>query len=122
MATPINEDQLQVQCVEWYNETFPSLRRNLYHTPNGGFRTPREAAKFTAMGVRPGVADLTLILLRIYFIELKFENGRQSKDQMAFAQMVIGLHHRYYVAWDFEQFKSIIWQIIGNELTQGLLL
>ena len=56
-----------------------------WHTPNGGRRSPIEAAVFTGLGVRAGVSDL--ILLRdgkVFALELKAERGRPSAAQMQF--------------------------------------
>jgi hypothetical protein len=56
-----------------------------WHTPNGGRRSPVEAAIFAGLGVRAGVSDL--ILLRhgkAFALELKTERGRPSAAQMQF--------------------------------------
>jgi hypothetical protein len=56
-----------------------------FHVPNGGRRNPVEAAIFSGLGVRPGVADL--ILLRegkVFALELKTERGRPTAAQMQF--------------------------------------
>lgn len=56
-----------------------------FHVPNGEKRDPRTAAKLQAMGVRPGVSDLVVIVGgRAHFIELKTEKGRVSVDQKVF--------------------------------------
>ena len=57
-----------------------------FHTPNGGIREKREGAKFRAMGVRPGVADLMFLHQgKVLFLELKRPGGRSSEAQIAFA-------------------------------------
>lgn len=57
-----------------------------FHPANGGYRNPREARKLKDMGVRPGVADLAMILpgARAGFIELKAGKGRQTDTQKTF--------------------------------------
>jgi hypothetical protein len=53
-----------------------------FHVPNGGYRTPREAARFKSFGVRPGVPDL--ILLRrgqVFALEIKAKSGKLSPHQ-----------------------------------------
>ncbi|HJP69771.1 MAG TPA: hypothetical protein VJ846_12800 [Sphingomicrobium sp.] len=56
-----------------------------WHTPNGGFRDKREAAKFKAMGLQPGVSDFIFVHAnRIYALELKAEGGRASEAQLKF--------------------------------------
>lgn len=70
---------------EGYELAFPELRL-LFHIPNGGRRDAREAAKFKAMGVKPGVPDLFLPVPRGTYhglwIELKAgDRGRTSREQ-----------------------------------------
>ncbi len=56
-----------------------------WHTPNGGKRSPREAAMFKSHGVRPGVADLVLIHDgKAYALELKAPGGRPTEHQLKF--------------------------------------
>ena len=56
-----------------------------WHTPNGGKRHPREAARFKTMGVRPGVSDLVLIRDGMAFaLELKAPGGRPTEHQLKF--------------------------------------
>ena len=56
-----------------------------WHTPNGGRRTPAEAAIFSGLGVRPGVSDLILLHDgRAFALELKTERGRPTAGQMQF--------------------------------------
>lgn len=71
-----------------------------WHTPNGGLRNKREAAKLKAMGVRPGVSDLIFIrratwsldcLPEIFCLELKAPNGKQNDNQIAFGKEMSGI-------------------------------
>ncbi len=59
-----------------------------WHTPNGGKRSKREAGRFKAMGVRPGVPDWTIasdaLIPTVLFIELKSATGRVSEEQKVF--------------------------------------
>ena len=56
----------------------------LFHCPNGGYRTPAEAAKLKWQGVLPGIPDLCLIapVRRVFFMEIKTATGRLSDDQL----------------------------------------
>lgn len=64
---------------------YPELKW-LHHSPNGGFRNKREAAKLKAMGVKRGFPDLELLVKRKNFggllIELKHprEKHKTSVD------------------------------------------
>jgi hypothetical protein len=56
-----------------------------WHTPNGGRRSPVEAAIFNGLGVRAGVSDLILLHDgRAFALELKTERGRPSAAQTQF--------------------------------------
>jgi hypothetical protein len=51
-----------------------------WHTPNGGWRSPVEAAIFKSLGVRAGVADLLLLHDGQFFaLELKAPAGGSVK-------------------------------------------
>ena len=57
-----------------------------FHVPNGGRRSPIEAAIFKGLGVHPGVADLILLHAgRAFALELKAEDGRPTETQTQFA-------------------------------------
>jgi len=53
-----------------------------FHVPNGGKRTPAEAAIFKGLGARAGTPDVIVIHSgRCYAIELKTERGRLTMVQ-----------------------------------------
>jgi hypothetical protein len=60
-----------------------------FAVPNGGYRTPVEAAILKGMGVVAGVPDVIAIHEgRVYALELKAEGGRATpKQQEAIAAM-----------------------------------
>jgi cellobiose-specific phosphotransferase system component IIB len=64
-----------------------------WHTPNGGLRDKREAAKLRAMGVLPGVPDLVLISPQGKFhgLELKRKGGTLSEEQRLFHAFAKGM-------------------------------
>lgn len=54
-----------------------------FHTANGGYRRPTEAARLKALGVRPGVPDVVAIHCgQVYAVELKSEGGRATDAQL----------------------------------------
>ena len=56
-----------------------------FHVPNGGRRSPVEAAIFNGLGVRAGVSDLILLHDgRAFALELKTERGRPTAAQIQF--------------------------------------
>jgi hypothetical protein len=59
--------------------------RNLFwfHVPNGGLRSPTEAAIFKSLGLRPGVPDIVAIKDgRAYALEIKPPGGQLSRAQI----------------------------------------
>lgn len=84
---PIVEQQLHRFTVEML--TFNAVPGVVWwHTPNGEVRDPGTAAKLKRMGVRPGVADIAIVLPpegRAAFLEPKSSRGRASAEQRAFA-------------------------------------
>jgi hypothetical protein len=60
-----------------------------WHTPNGGYRRPREAKIFKSLGVKAGIPDLMIIHEgRIYGLELKAEGGRATPKQLAAVEAI----------------------------------
>lgn len=57
-----------------------------FAVPNGESRSARTGAKLKAMGVRPGVADIVIVLPggMVAFLELKAAAGRLSDRQKVF--------------------------------------
>lgn len=56
----------------------------LIHVPNGGRRSPTEAAIFAGLGVLKGMPDLVLFWAgRAYCMELKAGRGQLSDNQLA---------------------------------------
>lgn len=78
-----DEQRVIVQWCDAFKARYPELKL-LYHVPNGGKRTAREAARFKAEGVKPGVPDLVLPVARNgyhgLYIELKRRKGGTVSD------------------------------------------
>ena len=57
-----------------------------FSLPNEGRRSPQAGLEMKRMGLRPGAADLAIIVNgRAHFMELKSPGGKQSKEQVTFA-------------------------------------
>jgi hypothetical protein len=87
---------------------FPGVAKLLHHSPNGGRRNAREAARFKAMGTRAGFPDLILLLARPPYnylaVELKTEVGRQRDSQKDFQRLMSEHGGRYVVIRSVEDF------------------
>ena len=109
------EEDFQRAVFVWVRQrepTHPQLRWFL-HTPNGGARSPGEAGKLKAMGVRPGVADVTCPFpsghWRGFACELKAP-GREktlSAEQEEFLAMASASGWLCGVATTLDQFVSL---------------
>ena len=74
-----SEDQEQMLFVQFMRRNHPEHR--VFAIPNGGRRSPSEAAKLKATGVSKGVPDLMLPSLKL-FIEMKrLKGGVVSEEQ-----------------------------------------
>lgn len=94
------EDRLHISCVRYFAYAHPELALLLHHSPNGGKRNAREAARFKAMGTRAGFPDLALLVARGgyhgAFFELKAPKGVLSAHQKAYIEAL--REQGYYVA------------------------
>ena len=78
-----------VQHIEW--RKLPGVA--YWHSANGERRDKATAAKLKRMGVKAGVADLVGLVpanggLTFFALELKSAQGRLTKEQRAFLDMV----------------------------------
>jgi len=109
----MSEDRLSQECYLSFHNKYPQYRGLLFHVPNGGARDAREGAKFKSMGVFRGVCDYILLWnKKIYLIELKTEEGRQSKDQLYWQNLVEKHGFEYSIIKDSTQFIKYIESII----------
>lgn len=106
------EDNLQIGCVTWMQYQHPHEAMMLHHSPNGGWRDAREAAKFKAMGTRAGFPDLFLAIpshgYHGLFVELKTDKGRQSESQKEWETMLTLYGYKYVLIRDLGTFRKTI--------------
>lgn len=95
-----------------------------FHPANGGYRDKREAAKFKAMGVIPGVSDFIFVHdNRIYAMEIKAEGGRASEAQLKFLADIdaAGAHTAMPSGLDAALATLESWGLIKPSLTMRAL-
>lgn len=109
LSLPATEDDLQIQCISSFKLAYPQYAKRVFHVPNGGKRSAREAARFQKMGVLPGVCDIIISIPRGkwhgMFAELKLGNNDLSHNQEAF----IKEHEKDYycvVCWTVQEFMN----------------
>lgn len=102
------EETLQAICVRWFDYQHARLSLFLFHVPNGGKRNVKEAARFKAMGVRPGVPDLLLILPNKNYhylaLELKVGKNTQTANQREYQHIITEAGGRYEVVRSLDDF------------------
>lgn len=99
---------LQSECFKWAWNNFPETRKMLFHIPNGGQRSLREASKFKAMGVIPGVPDMCFITFgQVYFFEFKSGKGQLSKEQLEWHHKAKCQNIEVFIINNFDVFKNI---------------
>lgn len=113
------EEDMQIACVTWFTYTHQKLAPLLHHSPNGGRRDSREAARFKAMGVRPGFPDLFLYVARHGYhglaIELKYGRNKQTPQQVEMQALLESQGFKYLVCYSYDEFT----EAVNEYLTEG---
>lgn len=93
------EREIQRAIVDALSSPPWDRRCFVFHVPNGGARHPVEAIALLRDGVRPGVADLPVMLPggRIVWLEVKSEDGALRQSQREFRDVCAALGHPYYL-------------------------
>ena len=115
------EEHLQKACCQWYDLQWGERRINgvkigrlLHHSPNGGKRSKKEAARFKAMGTRAGFPDLWLGIpvngCPYLCVELKTLNkgSGQSENQRDYERLVTAMGARYVVVRTLQEFINAV--------------
>lgn len=77
-----SEDRLQAQIWKRLWNTYPQLRRLIWHVPNQG-ASLRDGVQLQAMGVLAGVWDLHMLWNGVFHIfELKVGNNQLTRDRV----------------------------------------
>lgn len=111
------ESDTQCACVRWFRLQYPEFHPLLFAVPNGGARNLREGARLKREGVVAGVADLILLMPRGGFhalcIEMKTDEGHQSKEQKAWQKAVEEQGAKYVVCRSFDDFYNVVTNYIS---------
>lgn len=110
MDKKISEAGHQTLVVCWAKKAYLRGRVELdllMHIPNGEKRDAATASKLKRLGVRPGVPDLCLPIMRgghgALWIEMKTDGGRVSDDQDKWHLMLRWAGHKVVVAWTWQE-------------------
>jgi hypothetical protein len=114
----MKEDALQAACVRWFRIQYTRQAILLFHIPNGGKRSGREAKMFQRMGVVAGVADLFLSIpgksSHGLYIEMKRKGEKQRDSQLLFQQQVTAQGYDYVVCDSIETFINAVQNHLKN--------
>lgn len=114
------EDEEQATLLSWcrmMSWRWPELDL-LFHIPNGGARRKSEAARFKALGVKPGVPDLFLSVPRgeyhgLYIEMKRLRDGRVSKDQKTWIAALRAQGYRVEVCKGWKAAADVIREYLG---------
>lgn len=96
----------------------------MFHIPNGGGRSKREASELKSIGVKSGVSDLFLPVMAIgndglvrggLWIEMKCPGGRQSEEQIKWIYDMRRNGYEARIAFGWEEAVEIIREYIGEK-------
>jgi TPR repeat protein len=91
--------------------TYPELSL-MYAIPNGGSRHVIEAANLKRQGVKAGVPDICLPVLKGHYaglyIELKVGKNKVSEKQSAWIEKLRNYGHKAEVCYGWEEAKDVI--------------
>lgn len=102
--------EIQMQSSAFINlwNKRPELRGRVFAI-NQNSHNRIKGAMNKSLGVIAGVADMAyLIQGSVVWIEWKTKTGRQSPDQIRFAQLVTRLGMRYYIVRSESEFLEVI--------------
>ena len=115
-----SEHAEQVALMLWaeMSEGSYPLLSMLYAVPNGGYRHPAVAARMKQEGVRPGVPDLCLPVARCglhgLYLEMKAKDGRLSKHQQRWRDLLIAQGYGVAVVYGFDEARTILIEYLND--------
>ena len=121
----MSESELQQQCFKWFKWQYPDLKGLLFHVPNGGNRSKREAKRFKNEGVVSGIPDLLFLYLgELHAIEMKkpaggftkggnpSKKGVVSKEQKEIHKIWAKHNVDVFVCYSLESFQEFVVNIV----------
>lgn len=108
----ITEDKLHFDCYMWFHNSFPNLRGLLCYNLNNS-RNRIQASMDKGKGLQKGRSDLVFYYSgKAYMIELKIDEGRQSKYQKEWEAKIKSSGFDYTIIRSLQEFKDYINGII----------
>ena len=108
------ESQEQIALFQWaamQDNKYPELKL-MYHIPNGGQRNIVTATRLKREGVKSGVPDIFLpVVKKCYsglYIEMKAIKGKTSKNQIEWIENLKFQGYAVVVCYGWEEAKRVI--------------
>lgn len=104
------EARIQAEIVRFLIPYRKQGLLDFFSVPNEAAANPVRQGQLIAMGLRPGVSDLVVMLQggKILFLEVKNETGRQSPAQVAFQQTCHRLGFEYHVVRSVRDMENLL--------------
>lgn len=104
----MSEETLQQHVVKLL-EAYGRPDIEWHHCPNGADRHPAVAHKMKLAGVKPGVADIPLLIDgQAFALELKTEIGTLSKEQIDWRETFERAGGKYFVAFGLDEAIGVL--------------
>lgn len=108
----------QATLVAWFRRQYP--RDRIFAIPNGGWRDFQTAKKLKLEGVAQGVPDLFIPTpshgFHGFFIEMKTQKGRASKEQKDWIEFLRLQGYHAIIAKGWDEAKEAIINYMEKEL------
>ena len=116
----LSEHEQQKLVFKWA-EKYPEIYKTMFAVPNGGLRNKSVAIKLKQEGVKSGIPDIQICLMRKgkggMFIELKTQKGRVSPTQQDWIKRLNDNGYHAIVAYGYEQaIQEIKNYVFDNEM------
>lgn len=122
VPTESMEQQTLFEWAAWAAPQFPGLNL-MFHIPNGGARSKSEAGRFKAEGVKAGVPDVCLPVVRGrwhgLYIEMKRVGGRVEPEQQEYINQLQKQGYCAVVCFGFEEARAVIENYYKGEIQSG---
>lgn len=115
------EALIQRAILEWFWLVMPGAL--IWHIPNGGLRSKREAARLKWQGVVAGIPDLAFVYEGVpYFFEVKTKGNYPSPEQKDIIQKLQNNGAKVAVVRSIDDARAALelWNILTKESSNGL--
>ena len=104
------EARIQAEIVKFLSPFRKQGLLDFFSIPNEAAANPVRQGQLIAMGLRPGVSDLVIMLPqgKVIFLEVKNETGKKSEVQKSFEQTCHKLGFEYHVVRSVFDVKTIL--------------